>query len=155
MKHIKYVDFQDLNRIELLNILNKERVREHLVVHDEFDETSFDEWVKEKIKVNTTCGCKVKGIKINGAVAGWCGIQLENGSYELAIVLDVTYWGVGVSVFKEVMRWASESGHSEVVLHLFNTRPEYRFLRKMASRVYESTIFGQKYTRYELRVPSA
>ena len=50
---------------------------------------------------------------------------------------------------------ASELGHSEVVLHLFNTRPEYRFLTKMAGRVYESTIFGQKYTSYELRVPGA
>lgn len=155
MKNVEYVDFQDLNRIELLNILNKEKVREHLVTHDEFDETSLDEWVKGKVKVNSTCGCKVKGIKVNDAVAGWCGIQLENGSYELAIVLDVKYWGVGVGVFKEVMRWASELGHSEVVLHLFNTRPEYRFLRKMASRVYESTMFGQKYTSYELRVPSA
>lgn len=155
MKNIEYVDLQDLNRIEILNILNKQKVRDHLVTHDEFDGTLLDEWIKGKVKVNQTYGCKVKGIKVDGAAAGWCGIQFENGSYELAIVLDPKYWGVGLGVFKEMMRWASELGHSEVVLHLFNTRPEYRFLRKMADRVYESTIFGQKYTSYELKVPGA
>ena len=155
MENIEYVDFQGLNRLELLDILNHEKVREHLVSHDKFDKVTLEEWVNGKVSVNLTGGCKVKGIKVDGAIAGWCGIQFENGSYELAIVLDPMYWGIGVAVFKEVMKWASELGHSELVLHLFNTRPEYRFLKKMASRVYESTMFGQKYTSYLLRVPSA
>lgn len=155
MKNIEYVDLQDLNRIAILNILNKQKVREHLVKHHEFDEALLDEWIKGKVEVNRTQGCKVKAIKVDGAAAGWCGIQFENGSYELAIVLDPKYWGVGLGIFKEMMRWASELGHSTVVLHLFNTRPEYRFLRKMADRVYESTMFGQQYTSYELKVPSA
>lgn len=155
MKNIEYVDLIDLNRIEVLNILNKQEVRDHLVKHHEFDENLLDEWIKGKVEVNRTQGCKVKGIEVDGAAAGWCGIQFENGSYELAIVLDPKYWGVGLGVFKEMMRWASELGHSTVVLHLFNTRPEYRFLRKLADRVYESTMFGQKYTSYELKVPGA
>lgn len=155
MENIEYVDFQYLDRIEILNILNKQKVRDHLVTHEEFDATLLDEWIKGKVKVNQTYGCKVKGIKVDGAAAGWCGIQFENGSYELAIVLDPKYWGVGLGVFKEMMRWASELDHSKVVVHLFNTRPEYRFLRKMADRVYESTMFGQKYTSYELKVPGA
>ncbi len=155
MKNIEYVNIQDLNSVELLNILNKEKVREHLVPHDVFDEASLEGWVKSKIQVNLIPGCKVKGIEVDEVAAGWCGIQFENGSYELAIVLDPNYWGIGFNVFKEVMKWASDLDHSKVVLHLFNTRPEYKFLQKMASRVYESTIFGQKYTSYELRVPSA
>lgn len=155
MEIIEYVDLRDLNRIEILNILNKQKVRDHLVAHDEFNRTLLDDWVKSKVKINQTYGCKVKGIKVDGAAAGWCGIQFENGSYELAIVLDPKCWGVGLGVFKEMMRWASELGHGEVVLHLFNTRPEYRFLRKMADRVYESTMFGQKYTSYALKVPGA
>lgn len=155
MKNIEYVDLHNLNRTETLNILNRKKVRDHLVAHEEFDGTLLDEWIKGKVEVNQTYGCKVKGIKVDGATAGWCGIQFENGSYELAIVLDPKYWGVGSGVFQDLLRWASELGHSEVVLHLFNTRPEYRFLRKMADRVYESTIFGQKYTSYELKVPVA
>lgn len=155
MKHISYVEIEALNQNELLSLLNKERVREHLVSHEQFDELSLKDWVAGKVNVNSTKGCKVQGIKVNGAVAGWCGIQYENGSFELAIVLDEKYWGIGLRVFRDLMAWASELGHSKVVLHLLNTRPEYMFLKKMACRVFESTLFGQKYTSYELSVSNA
>lgn len=155
MKEIEYKNLQCLEEAKLLKILNKEKVREHLVSHDEFDMASLKEWVAGKVAVDSSKGCKVKGILVNGSVAGWCGIQFENGSYELAIVLDKEFWGIGVRVFKDVMGWASDLSHHHVVLHLFNTRPEYQFLKKMASRVYESTMFGQTYTSYELSVPSA
>ena len=155
MNNIEYVSLQDLDKKELLRILNKSKVREHLVSHDEFNQATLEEWVSGKVQVDSSKGCKVKGIKVNGSVAGWCGIQFENNAYELAIVLDEKYWGIGTGVFKEVLGWASKLGHGHVVLHLFNTRPVYKFLSKMASRVYESTMFGQKYTSYEIKVPSA
>lgn len=155
MTKIEYTDLQELDQGELLSILNKDKIREHLVSHDQFNEQSLAEWVSSKLSVDSAEGCKVRGIRVEGTVAGWCGIQFENESYELAIVLNEAYWGIGTAVFKDMMVWASELGHRHVVLHLFNTRPEYTFLRKMASRVYESTMLGQKYTSYELRVPSA
>jgi GNAT superfamily N-acetyltransferase len=155
MNNIEYVSLQDLDKKELLEILNKEKVREHLVSHDDFDQAALEEWVSGKVKVDSSKGCKVKGIKVNDSVAGWCGIQFENNAYELAIVLDEEYWGIGIRVFKEVLSWASELGHSHIVLHLLNTRPVYKSLSKMASRVYENTMFGQKYTSYEIKVPCA
>lgn len=155
MKEIEYTSLKDLNQHELLSILNTDKIREHLVAHDRFNEESLAHWISGKMKVDATKGCKVRGIRLDGTVAGWCGIQFENESYELAIVLGEEFWGIGTIVFKDMMVWASEFGHSHVVLHLFNTRPEYRFLKKMASRVYESTIFGQSYTSYELRVTYA
>ena len=155
MTKIEYTDLRDLDQGALLSILNTDKIREHLVSHDQFNEQSLAEWVSSKLSVDLHEGCKVRGIRVNGAVAGWCGIQFENDSYELAIVLHEAYWGIGTAVFKDMMVWASELGHRHVVLHLLNTRPEYKFLRKMASRVYESTMFGQKYTSYELTVPDA
>ena len=74
MKIIEYVDIQDLNRTEILIILNKQKVRDHLVLHDVFDETLLDEWINGKAKVNRSYGCKVKGITVNGTAAGWCGV---------------------------------------------------------------------------------
>jgi hypothetical protein len=153
MKNIEYTSLREIDRMELLKVLNKKKIREHLVSHDEFDEASLEKWIIEKTKVDSCKGCVVKGVKVDAYVAGWCGIQFENGTFELAIILDEEYWGIGISVFKDTMKWAYELGHSQIVLHLFNTRPEYKFLRKMASRIYESTMFGQKYISYELRVP--
>lgn len=155
MKDIEYTSLQDLDQSELLSVLNTEKIRKHLVAHNQFSEESLAIWVADKMTVNSTKGCKVRGIRLNGRVAGWCGIQFENESYELAIVLNEEFWGIGTSVFKDMMVWASEFRHSHVVLHLLSTRSEYKFLRKMASRVFKSTMFGQNYTSYELRVPSA
>ena len=64
MKHISYVEIEGLNQNELMSILNKERVREHLVSHDQFDDSSLEDWVEGKVIVNSTKGCKVKGIKV-------------------------------------------------------------------------------------------
>lgn len=155
MKSIEYKSLQELDKTELLAILNKSKVRQHLVSHDEFDLASLEEWLAGKVAVDASTGCRVKGIVVDGCVAGWCGIQFENEAYELAVVLDEAYWGIGTAVFRELLEWVSEFGHSHVVLHLFNTRPEYRFLWKMASRVYQSTIFGQQYTSYQIKVPNA
>lgn len=155
MKDIEYISLQDINQHELLSILNTEKVRRHLVAHDVFNEESLAKWVSDKVRVDSTDGCIVRGIRINGIVAGWCGIQFENGSYEIAIVLSEKFWGIGTRVFDDIMKSASELGHRHVVMHMLNTRSEYKFLKKMATRVYQSTIFGQNYTSYELIVPSA
>lgn len=152
MIEIEYPILLDLDQGELLSILNKNKIRTHLAPHDQFNDQVLAEWISSKVGINSTAGCRVRGIRVDGAVAGWCGIQLENESYELAIVLNEVYWGMGITVFKELMMWASELGHSHVVLHLLNTRPEYKFLKKMACRVFESTMFGQNYTSYELKV---
>ena len=78
MQKIEYKNLQDLNQVELLKILNKEKIREHLASHDEFNRASLEKWVAGKVEVDSTKGCKVKGIQVNGSVAGWCGIQFEN-----------------------------------------------------------------------------
>ena len=155
MSNIEYVNLQEILIEDLLTILNKIKVRAHLIPHDIFDEKSLALWVNEKVKKNSIHGCKVKGVRIDGIVAGWCGIQFEEGAYELAIVLDDKYWGNGIAIFKEVIGWAAELGHKKVILHLFNTRPEYKILKKMASSVYESSLFGESYTSYELIVSDA
>ncbi len=154
MEQVSYVRIEELNPNELLGILNKQKVREYLVSHALFDQSSIQAWIAGKVTVNSKSGCRVRGIMVDKAVAGWCGIQFENDSYELAIVLDEKYWGIGVRVFKDVITWASELGHDKVLLHLLATRPEYTFLRKRSVRVFESTLFGQKFISYELRVPN-
>lgn len=54
MKNIEYATLQDLDRIELLKVLNKEKVREHLVSHDEFDEALLKRWVSDKVNVDSS-----------------------------------------------------------------------------------------------------
>ena len=152
MTVIQYLELKDVDPHALLTILNKISTREHLVPHEPFTSASIKDWIAEKANADSTEGCVVRGIEVDGALAGWCGIQIENGSHELAIVVDEAYWGIGKHVFKDTLSLEQKMGHSVISMHLYNTRPKYRFLESIASRVYQSTIFGKQYTTYEIKL---
>ncbi len=120
--------------------------------HDLFDSNTIQIWLQSKLEVDATPSCKVRAIIYDNQLAGWCGIQLEYGLYEIAVVIDNRFWGLGKKVFKDVMKWAGELGHKEVLIHFLHTRPEYKFLKKIAKSVYESNISGNKFTTYKLKV---
>jgi len=152
MNQISYVLLEEVVPEELLVLLNKEKTRAHLMEHPPFTVDTVKEWVKAKAEVNTSPGCKVRAVLVDGKLAGWCGIQFENGYYEIAIVIGENYWGLGKGIFRDLMDWAKGLGHQEVLIHFLYTRPEYKFLRKIAKSVYSSELAGTRFTTYELAV---
>jgi len=99
MKKLEYLKFDEVNINDFKDLLNKQKIREHLIEHELFDDTLVASWVEEKIKTDSIKGCKIRGIYSKKTLAGWCGIQVVEGKYEIAIVLDERFWGVGKSVF--------------------------------------------------------
>ncbi len=152
MSSIEYVKFGDINPDNFLPLLNKLKIREHLIQHELFDINSTAAWMKSKIEVDASHGCKVRAINLDNQLIGWCGIQFEDGKYEIAIVIDDSSWGLGVKIFHEIMEWAKVIGHKEVYIHFLHTRPKYKFLQKLAKKVYESELFGSKFNTYQLAV---
>jgi len=152
MTKIEYMAFGEVAASEFIPLLNKNKVRKHLINHELFDADSVERWIGEKVELDAIEGCKVRAILVDTHLAGWCGIQLEQGMHEIAIVLDDVYWGLGIQIFNEVMTWAKRFGHETVFIHFLDTRPEYRFLRKIATRVFASEFLGNTFTTYEVRV---
>jgi hypothetical protein len=152
MNCIEYVKLNDVNPAEFLPLLNKQKIREHLVDHPLFDAGTVKTWLDEKIDVDCAQGCKVRAIIVDKQLAGWCGIQPENEKYEIAVVLDDGYWGLGRTIFRELMVWAKDLGHKTVFIHFLHTRPEYKHLRKISKNVYKSKLLGSKFTTYELTI---
>ncbi len=155
MSDIRYLPFPALPAEAFLPLMNRASTRTHLIEHAGFDASSIRSWVEEKQAVDLAPGCRVRAVEVAGALAGWCGIQEQGDQYEIAIVLDQHYWGIGQAVFREVMDWGRALGHSRLFIHLLHTRRPYRFLRSMAVRVYQSEWQGNRFTSYELRVPEA
>jgi hypothetical protein len=153
-KQIQYIDFNDAPLDELLTIVNEDSLRTHLIDHPYFDKTSLAEWVDDKVQTDRLPGCRVKVIQVEGHVAGWCGIQPDERGYELAIVLGQAYWGIGISVFKEMLKWSNELGHTEVVFHLLESRPPYKALQKMSTNVEQTELLGRTFTSYTVAVPN-
>ena len=142
----------ELNPELFIPILNSAKVRGHLIEHELFDERNVKVWIEGKLKVDSVHGCMVRAVIVNDELAGWCGIQLEKGKYELAIVLDEKKWGLGRAVFFNLLEQAGELGHKEVYIHLLNARPGYKFLTKMAGRVFESELLGNKFLTYQISI---
>ena len=152
MHYIEYVKFNEVKPEDFVPLLNKQKIREHLSDHHLFDVESVKAWVAQKIEVDAIKGCKIRAVFVEKQLAGWCGIQLDHEKYELAVVIDDDYWGLGRLIFRELMLWAKAFGHKTVFIHLLYTRPEYKFLRKISKNVCESELLGSKFRTYELVV---
>lgn len=147
-----YQHFSEVNPEDFLPLLNSEAIRRHLIEHPLFDAESIRSWVADKLEIDAMPACRVRAITVDDQLAGWCGIQYESGLYEIAMVLDAKFWGLGRRVFLDTMGWAKELGHAEIYIHLLESRREYRFLLAMAQAVYHSELLGRKFTSYQLLV---
>ena len=93
MSNLELVDLTRVDSKDLLAVLNEAPLRKHLVDHACFDKDSVQEWVREKRRLDALPGCRVRGILVDGKLAGWCGIQPDGHGFELAIVLSQRAWG--------------------------------------------------------------
>lgn len=152
MSELAFLKLDQVDLNAMLEILNKESTRAHLIEHKVFDLNDVKQWVLGKLEVDAMAGCRVRAVELDGVLAGWCGIQEEKGEFEMAIVIDDSHWGIGKRIFNEMMLWAVEMEHKTVVIHLLKTRRKYKFLEKVANRVSDSTLMGALFTSYELDV---
>ena len=152
MNEIEFLCLNQVNPEEFMVVVNEDALRTHLIDHPYFDATSIQAWMEDKIKTDSIQGCRIRAEFIDGALAGWCGIQPDDNGFELAIVISQKFWGFGISIFKILMRWAKELGHKEILFHLLESRPEYRALNKIATKVHKTELAGRCFTTYHVSV---
>lgn len=154
MKEIEYLSFKLVDPEEFLVVANDDTLRKHLIDHEYFTSDSIREWMNEKIETDSLQGCRIRAIYIDGVLAGWCGIQPDESGFELAIVISKNFWGFGISIFRSLLVWAKELGHNEILFHLLDSRPEYKALNKMATKVRKTELLGRCFTTYFVPVGS-
>ena len=152
MSDIQFFSLDHIDPEHLLAIVNDDTLRKHLIEHQYYTADSIRKWVSEKLKINALKGCRIRAITIDGALAGWCGIQPDDNGFELAIVISQQYWGCGITVFITLMHWAKELGHKEIRCHLLDSRPEYKALKSIAHNVEKTALLGRDFTTYYIPV---
>lgn len=152
MSTIKYVKFDDVDSEELIPILNEESIRSHLISHALFDSQSVREWVSEKINCNSIPGCRIRAVYLDSELVGWCGIQKDDAGYEIAIVISRSSWGIGTSIFEKLIDWSKELGHQEVIIHLLESRPAYKFLKRKSIKTHSTKMYGRNFLTYHIPV---
>lgn len=152
MSDIEFVGFSHLTPEDLLTVVNDETLRKHLIDHPIFDASSLRLWMEDKVKTGSLPGCRIRAIYIDEVLAGWCGIQPDDKGFEIAIVIAKEFWGFGIPVFQKMMLWAKELGHKEIMFHLLETRPEYRSLKRKATKVKKTELYGRSFITYYISV---
>ena len=152
MSKIEYKVFNSVDPEDFLSVVNEQILRKHLIDHAHFDSVNIREWMNGKTQTESNPGCRIRAVYIDGILAGWCGIQPDDNGFEIAIVISKQFWGFGISIFKTLMSWAKELGHKEIMFHLLETRPEYKFLKRKATKVKKTELFGRNFTTYFISV---
>ena len=152
MSEIEFLCFNQVNPEDFLGVVNEDSLRTHLIDHPYFDVASLQAWIEDKIKVDAVQGCRIRAVYIGGVLAGWCGIQPDDNGFELAIVISQKFWGFGIPIFKVLMCWANEIGHKEILFHLLESRPEYKALNRISTKVHKPEQLGRGFTSYHVPV---
>ena len=152
MSEIEFVSFNQVDPEDFLPFVNEQSLRKHLVDHECFDSASIKEWMNGKVQIESIPGCRVRAVFIGEMLAGWCGIQPDDNGFEIAIVISKEFWGVGISIFSSLMCWSKELGHKEIMFHLLETRPEYKALKRKATKVQKTELLGRSFTTYFISV---
>ncbi len=152
MSEIEFLHFNQVNPEDFLGVVNEDSLRTHLIDHPYFDVASLQAWMEDKIKVDAVQDCRIRAVYIGGVLAGWCGIQPDDNGFELAIVISQKFWGFGIPIFKVLMCWANEIGHKEILFHLLESRPEYKALNRISTKVHKTEQLGRCFTTYHVPV---
>ena len=115
-----------------LDLFNDKRVRKHMPLASEFVDTEWVEnWIRHKIESSENSPFKVQSVWINENFAGWAAIQKDEVEYEMAIVLNPTYWGVGIKVFEKLIKDFQES---KIKGNLYVYLPTSRNIKNIAKK---------------------
>jgi len=128
---LSYHSIDSVSAVAWLELLNSERVRKHFLQHPLFTAETPASWLKSKIAIDQTLGCRLQAVFSDGNFAGWCDIQRESGEYEITLVLSPDSRGHGRQVMRQVLKWARELGHRNLLAHLSRSRPQTQPLAKL------------------------
>ncbi len=154
------IEFKNLNEVDktaIIDLMNNELVRRQMpLLKGEFTEVSCQRFIAAKERLWAEHGYGPWAFLIDGAFAGWGGLQPEEGEVDLALVLHPDFWGTGKALYKEIIRRAFEEMNMDSVTVLFppsRTRIQ-GFLRLGFKEDKVMEVGKETFIRYRLERPS-
>jgi ribosomal-protein-alanine N-acetyltransferase len=155
---IEFVRLSHIDTASLLRLVNDPRVQRHMpLAGDEMSAADVHAWVGDKERYWDEFGFGPWGIRIQGTVAGWGGLQPFNGDVEIALVLLPEFWGWGKAIFLRLEQYAfGELGLTHIVVALPRTRGGARGLLRLGFRPVDTAdIEGHPFVVYRLDAPGS
>lgn len=151
--NIEFVRLDQVEKSKLIKLMNNKLVQRHMpLVGGTFSKSDCDTFVAAKQQLWHEHGYGPWGIIVDGAFAGWGGLQPENGETDLALVLHPDYWGIGKILFQRIINRAfGEMKLSRVTALLPSTRTRVKGLLRLGFEEDGNLTIGkERFIRYRL-----
>lgn len=150
---IEYRRLTEVSIPDLVELFNHPDVRRHLpLARDAFTPETCERFVAAKERLWAEHGYGPWAFYVDGAFAGWGGLQPEGGDADFGLVLHPRHWGLGPALCREILRRAFEDmGFESVIILLPPTRKRVRALFRLGfRRDGETEVGGERFLRYRL-----
>ncbi len=105
--HLEFIRMSKVDNAEYIALHMNPLVRRQMpLTDDNFGEKECQEWVTDKEKQWDEHGYGPWAFVIDGKFAGWGGLQYEGGDADLGLVLHPDYWGMGKTIYEEIIKRA-------------------------------------------------
>jgi len=143
----------EVDKSDIIDLMNNPRVRRHMpIARGNFGPAECDEFIASKERFWEEYGHGPWAFIIDGEFAGWGGLQPEGGEVDLGLVLHPKHWGVGRTLYQEIISRAFGSlGFKSLTILLPPTRTRVRGIMLLGfQRDGEVEIAGERFIRYRL-----
>jgi RimJ/RimL family protein N-acetyltransferase len=136
--------------------MNHPLVRRQMpLTSDNFDEADCDEFIAAKEQLWAEHGYGPWAFVVDGEFVGWGGLQPEHGEADLGLVLHPNHWGLGKTLYDEIIKRAfGEMGFESVIVLFPPTRTRVKGLLRLGFKLEgELEIQGERFLLYRLHAP--
>ena len=153
------LEFRHLSEIDTTEIiaLNTNPLVRRLMPlsSQDFGESECIAWVAAKEKQWEEYGYGPWAFIVDSKLAGWGGLQYENGDADLGLVLHPDFWGMGKPIYDEIISRAfGEMGFESITILLPPSRTRVKAIFRLGFQVDgEVELYGERWLRYRLFAP--
>ncbi|MEZ4945671.1 MAG: GNAT family N-acetyltransferase [Cyclobacteriaceae bacterium] len=156
MENVKLVRLTEIERSELIELMNNQTVRRQMpLFNGEFSASDYEKFITSKEQLWAKYGYGPWAFVVGNRFAGWGGLQPEQGEADLALVLHPDFWGLGKQLFKIIIRKAFTEMELNSITVLFPpTRSNVSALFRLGfQKDSELIINDHRFIRYRLLKP--
>ncbi len=154
--NIQFRRLTEIDPKEIIDLMNNPLVRRQMpLLQGHWDESISRAFVTGKEKLWKEHGYGPWAFMVDDKFAGWGGLQPEGDETDLALVLHPDFWGIGKTLYRQIIdRAFGEMGLDSVTVLFPPSRTRIQgFLRLGFREDNELEFNGETFIRYRLENP--
>ena len=155
--HLEFRRLSEIDRSAIVALNTNPLVRRQMPLsEDGFDDEKCKAWVEGKERQWEVHGYGPWAFLIDGEFAGWGGLQYEQGDADLGLVLHPDHWGMGRTIYEEIIRRAfEEMGLESVIILLPPSRKRIKGIFRLGFQSDgEVELGGERFLRFRIHAPN-